>query len=207
MENTLVSMKNKKKRGINLKKEYAESWKYLWSSKKYIQIVFYVFVVFAIIGFFVPVPELIADKILTFLKEIIEQTKDLGFFGLFKFIFLNNVKSSFFGIVLGIVFGIFSILIALANGFLLGFVASLSVRAENIFVLWRIFPHGVFELPALFISLGLGLRLGFFVFEDTSKRTFKQELLNSGKAFLLIVIPLLFIAGVIESLFLVSFSG
>ena len=31
--------------------------------------------------------------------------------------------------------------------------------------LFRLLPHGIFELPAIFISLGLGLRFGMFIFQ------------------------------------------
>jgi stage II sporulation protein M len=79
---------------------------------------------------------------------------------LISFIFLNNLQSSFFGMVFGIALGIFSMITSVLNGYLLGFVSSKAVYEGGILVLWRLFPHGIFELPALFLSTGLGLKLG-----------------------------------------------
>ena len=115
-----------------------------------------------------------------------------------EFIFLNNAQSSFMGIVLGVLLGIFPVIATIANGFILGFVASLSVDSEGFFVLWRIFPHGIFELPAIFISFGLGLKTGTFVFQKKKFESFKNYLYNSLKVFLFIIIPLLIIAAIIE---------
>ena len=77
--------------------------------------------------------------------------------------------------IFGIVLGIFSIITAIANGYLLGFVSLLVVKQAGISVLWKLFPHGIFELPALFISLGLGLRLGFWLFYEPIKFYWKNN--------------------------------
>jgi uncharacterized membrane protein SpoIIM required for sporulation len=53
-------------------------------------------------------------------------------------------------------------------------------------------------LPAIFISLGLGLKTGMFIFQKDKIKILKKYLYNSIKVFLLIVIPLLIIAGFIE---------
>jgi len=42
----------------------------------------------------------------------------------------------------------------------------LSVGIEGYGILWRLVPHGIFELPAVFISLGLGIKLGTFIFRE-----------------------------------------
>ena len=65
-------------------------------------------------------------------------------------------------------------------------------------VLWRIFPHGIFELPAVFISLGLGLKLGTFIFQRNKLKAFAEFFWNSLRVFLFIVLPLLIIAAIIE---------
>ncbi len=77
-----------------------------------------------------------------------------------NFIFLNNLQSSFFGLIFGVLFGIFPLIATVVNGYLLGFIASMSVEGEGFLILLRILPHGIFELPAIFISLALGLKLG-----------------------------------------------
>ena len=188
-----------KKRGkFNLRKEYKECWDYLKDSKRFIWIVVGIFSVFAMVGFFVPAPTWISEQIMKFIREILEQTEGLSQFQLIRFILFNNLKSSFFGMVLGILFGILPIMATILNGYILGFVAVLSVAEGGIWVLGSLLPHGIFEFPAIFISLGLGLRLGTFVFKKNERKFLKKNLLKSLKIFLLVIIPLLIIAGIIE---------
>jgi stage II sporulation protein M len=115
-----------------------------------------------------------------------------------EFIFFNNIQSSFIGMLFGIILGIFPVIAAVANGYLLGFVAETTAEEAGIFILWRIFPHGIFELPALFISLGLGLKIGTFIFKKNKLKTLAIYLLKSIKVFFYIVVPLLIIAALIE---------
>jgi len=91
------------------------------------------------------------------------------------------------------------------NGYLLGFVAMLSAKSQGIFILWRILPHGIFELPAIFISLGIGLRLGTYAFQK-KKVSFKNWIFSSLRVFILIVLPLLIVAAIIEGA-LIALSG
>ncbi|MBU0894133.1 MAG: stage II sporulation protein M [Nanoarchaeota archaeon] len=178
-----------------LGRPFFKSKEFIKSSRIFIYIIVGVFVFFALFGFFVPVPEAIGEKILDFLKQILDQTKDMSYLELTKFIFFNNLQSSFFGII----FGIFSIVLAILNGLLLGFVSSIGVNSEGFFILWRLFPHGIFELPAVFIALGLGLRLGLFVFSSKKRYFFKNNLFNSLRVFLFVILPLLGLAAFIES--------
>ncbi|HLD37912.1 MAG TPA: hypothetical protein VJA20_00550, partial [Candidatus Nanoarchaeia archaeon] len=93
-----------KKNKFSLKKEYQKSWDYLKSSKKFIWIVIGVFLASALIGFFIPAPEIISDKIFEFVKEILLETKGMSQNQLISFIFLNNIQSSFLGMVFGVFF-------------------------------------------------------------------------------------------------------
>ena len=89
-------------------------------------------------------------------------------------------------------------IVAVINGYLLGFVASIAVNSNGIGSLWRILPYGIFELPAVFISLGLGLKFGTFLRQKNKGKYFKDYFWNCIRIFILIVIPLLIIAGIIE---------
>ena len=186
------------KKSFNLKKEYKQSWQYVKDSKKFIYTIIGIFFLFTFIGFFIPAPQIIQEKIMDFIKELIGQTKNMSQFDLISFIISNNVKSTFFGIIFGAFFGIFSLVGAITNGYLLGFVSFLSVNDGGILTLWKIFPHGIFELPAVFISLGLGLKIGTFAFQKKKLYSFRNYLINSLKVFLLVIVPLLVIAGIIE---------
>lgn len=191
-------MKNKKRQKFSLKEEYKKSWDYLKSSKKFIWIVVWIFLAFVLIGFFMPTPELVSEKIAEFIKEILLKTEGMSQSQLISFIFLNNIQSSFFGMAFGIFFGIFPVIATITNGYLLGFVANLAIQDGGIFSLWRIFPHGIFELPAIFISFALGLKIGASLFSRKEFRKFSKNFFSCLKVFVLIIIPLLIIAAIIE---------
>jgi stage II sporulation protein M len=186
------------KKSFDLISEYKKSLKYIRESKKFIYAVIWVFFFFALAGFFIPAPQILQDKIMDFIKQILSQTKGMSQFELIQFIIINNVKSTFFSIILGMFFGFFPLIGALANGYLLGFVSLLSINEGGILTLWKIFPHGIFELPAVFIALGMGMRLGTFAFHKKKADLFKNYLINSLRVFLLVIVPLLVIAGIIE---------
>jgi len=150
----------KKKQKNFLKENYSLSWNYLKESKNFIYIIVGVFFLFTLVGFFVPAPESIVEQILKFIQELLEKTQGMSQLELTNFIFLNNLQSSFFGLIFGVLFGIFPLIATVVNGYLLGFIASMSVEGEGFLILLRILPHGIFELPAIFISLALGLKLG-----------------------------------------------
>jgi len=199
-------MKKKKNRNEFLRRTYKESWEYIKESKNFIYSIITIFLLFTVLGFLLPVPAEIESRILEFVEQLLKQTEGMTQGELIKFIFWNNIQSSLTGMLFGVVLGVFPVMSALANGYLLGFVASVAAEGSGIFVLWRLFPHGIFELPALFISLGLGLRIGTFIFEKDKIKTLKIYLIKSIKVFFFVIIPLLVIAAVIEGS-LISLMG
>ena len=190
----------KKKKTNSIKEQYKQCFNYIKECKKFIFAMIAIFFIFSLIGFFIPTSPQIEEAITTFIKELIEKTKDLSQTELISFIFTNNIQSSFFGMIFGIVFGIFPIITSILNGYILGYIASIATETEGILSLWRIFPHGIFELPAIFISLGLGLKLSTFIFQKQKIKSLKIYLTNSIKTFILIIIPLLIIAAIIEGI-------
>lgn len=205
-------MKNKKRvdkisekvKDFNIKKQYQDSWNFVKESKKFIYYVIALFFIFGLIGFFISPPLAIENQIMDFLKNLIEETKGLGCFGMIKFIFFNNLQSSFMALILGVFLGIFPLMATISNGYLLGFVSSMSVGEAGIGSLWRILPHGIFELPAVFLSLGLGLKLGSFIFYKEKGKKFNEFFKKSLRVFVFIVLPLLIVAGIIEGLLICS---
>ncbi len=167
---------------------YNNSFEYLNKSKKFIYLSVFFFVVFVFLGFLIPVPSAFETKILDYITELLLKTKGMSYFELIRFIFLNNSEVSFLGIFLGIFIGIFPLTALVFNGYILGFIASKFAQAGSILVLWKLIPHGIFELPAVFISMGLGLRLGIpFIY-----RYFKYYLNNKNILAVIFGIFLLF---------------
>lgn len=185
-------------RGFNLKKEYIKSFNYLKESKKFIFWIIAIFLFLGILGFFIPPSEEISKAIMEQLKEIVEKTQGMNAFELILFIFFNNMKTSFSGMVFGFLFGIIPLIVTLVNGYILGFVSAMSVDLDGFSSLLSLLPHGIFELPAVFISLGLGLKFGSFIFQKNALKSFNDFFWNSIRVFILIVLPLLIIAAIIE---------
>ena len=200
----MAKRKIKKKKGF-FKENWNSSLKYLKACKKFIFAAALIFIFFVLAGYFIPVPDFISQKILELVNELLKQTEGMSWSQLTTFIFFNNLKSSFFGMFLGIILGIFSFLTLATNGYILGFVSTRVVSSEGFTILWKLLPHGIFELPALLISMGLGMKMGTFVFKKKKKKSLKDFFVNSIKVFLFIVIPLLFIAALIEGAFIFLF--
>jgi stage II sporulation protein M len=189
------------------RKNYEQSLDYIKKSRNFIYVILILFFLFFLIGYFIPVPESLTNLILEFIEELLRKTEGMSQRELMSFIFFNNLQSSFFGMIFGVVLGIFSVVTTIVNGFLLGFVSSKTAQSEGILILWRLFPHGIFELPALIISMGMGLKLGTFIFQKKKTESFKRYLLDSLRVFLFIVLPLLFVAAIIEVILIFLFKG
>ena len=177
---------------------YRSLGSYLRESAPAIFFIFGLFVVAGLFGFFY------ADH-LTFLndvlRELIEKTRGLSALELIAFIFANNLQSSLSGLVFGVVLGIFPCITAVINGVVLGYVLAQAWAISGASDFWRIVPHGIFELPAVFISLGLGVRLGTAWFVPRGKwEEFIRRAKYSALVFFGVVVPLLIIAAVIEGL-------
>ncbi len=192
-----MKQETKNKKTNFIADNYKKSFDYLKESRKYIYAILILFFIFVLMGFFVPAPPGVYEKILEFIKDILEKTQGMDALELISFIFFNNLKVSILSIVLGILFGVIPIAFSITNGYLLGFVASITVQEEGIFVLLRLLPHGIFELPAVFISLALGLRLGLYFFME-QKEKLSNNLLNTLRVFVFVILPLLVIAAIIE---------
>ena len=168
-----------KKNKLNLREEYQKSWDYIRESRNFIYLIIGVFFLFVLAGYFLPVSTEIENLIMEFIKNLLEQTKNMSYSELSSFIFLNNLESSFFGLIFGFFLGIFPVLVAVFNGYILGFVVEKGVEGGGIFVLWRLLPHGIFELTAVFISLGMGVKFGTFLFQKKKVESFRKYLWNS----------------------------
>ncbi|EQD79636.1 membrane protein containing DUF95, transmembrane, partial [mine drainage metagenome] len=77
------------------------------------------------------------------------------------FIIQNNIRVAALACVLGLLLGLPTVALLLANGFQLGVLASASHGAGLDLQFWAlIVPHGVIELTVICTAAGAGLRLG-----------------------------------------------
>lgn len=116
------------------------------------------------------------------------------------FIFFNNAIKGFLNILLGPILGLYPLAFIVLNGFILGLAFSAASSSGDLFLaLISILPHGVFEVPAIIICNAMGFRLAYTAFKSifgrgSVLRVMKRDL----KIFILIVLPILFIAAIIE---------
>jgi stage II sporulation protein M len=193
-------MKNKKEKKLSLKTQWREAVSYLKESKHFIVISIILFIFGAIIGAIFQ--EELTPLINEVLKDLLRKTAGLNTFEMVFFILQNNLQSAFVSILIGLFLGIFPIVSDLTNGVILGYVLARASEVAGISSWWRLLPHGIFELPAIFISFSLGIRLGFSAFINKKYRVqeFKRRFYNSINVFLMVIIPLLIIAAIIEGI-------
>ena len=117
-------------------------------------------------------------------------------------IFLNNAFVSLLFLVLGLVFGILPIMFIAFNGYIVGVISHLVAQEKGMpFIFLALLPHGIVELPMVFLSAGIGLRLGHQVFFALIGRPteIKKEFKEGLRFYFHWIVPLLFLAAVVEA--------
>ncbi|MGB2623097.1 MAG: stage II sporulation protein M [Candidatus Acidiferrum sp.] len=119
-------------------------------------------------------------------------------------IMTNNLSVAFSTFALGITAGLGTIWMMVVNGLLIGVIGAATWKAGMALQLWSfVAPHGVLELPAIFIAGGAGLEIARgLLFPGLLPR--RQSLAAAGgrgARLLLGTIPLLVVAGIIEGFF------
>jgi uncharacterized membrane protein SpoIIM required for sporulation len=117
-------------------------------------------------------------------------------------IMTNNMSVGFMTFALGITAGLGTIYMMAYNGLLIGVIGMACFLSGMSVQLWSfVAPHGVLELPAIFIAGGAGLRIAQgLLFPGVLPR--RDSLAKAGVEavqLLLGTIPILIIAGVIEA--------
>ena len=137
------------------------------------------------------------EGILAGFARSVQHLIDKNAFALIGLIFLRNSIAALISIVLGIFCALIPIASAIFNGALIGVVLSKIKEVNKLSALFLLMPHGIFELPAIFISWGLGIWLGIYMFRK-NEDTIKERRKKAFRIYGLIVLPLLLIAAIIE---------
>lgn len=117
-------------------------------------------------------------------------------------LFANNLRAMVLGVLYGFIPFLYLPALALGvNAAILGMLASL-IDGQWLLLAAGILPHGIFELPALFLSLAAGLclckNINVYI-RKNEKGVMKPLLLNILRVVALLVLPLLVIAAVMET--------
>jgi stage II sporulation protein M len=98
------------------------------------------------------------------LKDQVGTLKEMSSLGFMLGIFENNVIKCFLALILGIAVGLAPLAFTIANGFVVGVaVGYVTGQSGLLYVLVGMVPHGVIEMPMVFLSGAIGLKLGWDV--------------------------------------------
>lgn len=119
-----------------------------------------------------------------------------------SFIMTNNLTVSFTAFAMGITAGLGTIYMMATNGLMIGVISAACWQAGmGLDLAAFVIPHGVLELPAIFIAGGGGLLIarGLLFPGSLPRRDALVVYGGEGIRLALGIIPLLFVAGIIEA--------
>ena len=192
-----------------IKENYIKAWEFLKENlSKTILVCTVIFIVCAIYGIMFGInyseeTKNILSEFLNANEDLFSEEGTLSAWGLIK----NNTTACAMSIVFGIFPFIFLTVLSLAlNGFMIGIVlgfgkATTGASIIKTFVL-GILPHGIFELPALILSMSMGIYLCLtLTMKIFGRGKLKISELIKGyiRIFISVIMPMILLAGVIES--------
>ncbi|HID26456.1 MAG TPA: stage II sporulation protein M [Methanosarcinales archaeon] len=176
---------------------------YLHSIKYHILFISLWFIAFTIIGYWYSSENpSSAIKSLESMKGLFEWIKSLNPLFIMLLIFFNNAFKSFLALVLGIGFGIAPIAFVVLNGSVLGIMIQITKQTKGVlFVITALAPHGIIEIPMILLSASIGVKLGseFINAIQGKNSNIKQEFKKGISFYIHWILPLLFIAAIIET--------
>lgn len=119
-------------------------------------------------------------------------------------IMTNNLSVCFSAFAMGITGGLGTIWMMAFNGLLIGVIGAATWKAGMAVQLWSfVAPHGVLELPAIFIAGGAGLEIarGLFFPGMLPRKVSLAQAGSRASRLLLGTIPMLVVAGLLEGFF------
>ena len=121
-----------------------------------------------------------------------------------SYVMVNNIRVTVLAFGLGLTLGLGTIYVLATNGFLLGSLAAIFTVQGNTLLFWSlILPHGIWELAAIFVSGGAGLKLGYALIRPGLYRR-QDALLAAARnvtGLIAFIIILLINAAIIEGFF------
>jgi stage II sporulation protein M len=167
----------------------------------YILILTSIFIAAFIVGIFAPPSA--RQQVNEAFQVFVDQYRDRSGGSLFFFILLHNVMASLLLVGSGLLFGIIPTLAICTNGFILGVVFRQGAETFGYAkAALKVFPHGVFEIPALILSASYGLWLGMTALrrirgKESTLLRFHIE--HAFRRYFAVVFPLLIVAAAIET--------
>ncbi len=144
----------------------------------------------------------IAFQLRELLQQFVGMFHGMSRLQLFIAIFLNNSVKTLLAILLGPLLGIVPVVFLLINGAILGAVIPMAVASMGLWSsVMTVIPHGIFELPAIFLGTSVGIQLGLHPFLRLAGKTdssLLSEFPKGMRLYVRIIVPLLLLAALIE---------
>jgi stage II sporulation protein M len=181
--------------------------KYVHSIRLFIGVVVLLFLVSMALGYVIPLlaPQLSGTLIAGLdekAKALASQPPLIMMLGIFS----NNAMGSIMALVFGLAAGIFPLFFMISNGMVIGIlleliIAKMGVVGGTTFFLAGVLPHGIFELPAVFISAAIGLKLGYEALRSLvlKKDVVTPEIVRGLTIYVFWILPILFLAAMVET--------
>ena len=181
----------------NIKKQYSRAFLDLRDAGNALLVAVIIFLAGILLGLTNPSW---GDDLISAMKGMARHISGKGTFLIIVAIFFRNSLSAAISVISGPLIGIIPVLGAVTNGLLLGAVLAHFSVQERINALVLLVPHGLFELPAISAAWGLGIWQGIWYFEKDREETFHERRKKAYRIFLIVILPLLGIAAIIEGI-------
>jgi stage II sporulation protein M len=121
---------------------------------------------------------------------------------LFEFIAANNTLKSLLFMFGGLFGGVLPLFFVIFNGFTVGWVAfDLGTTQGLGYVVAGLTPHGILEIPAILLSMSMGMSLGYTMLNSfRGQGSVVKEVKTAFGFFITRIFPLLILAAVVEVL-------
>lgn len=173
---------------------------YVYSLRLYIYVVVAVMIISAGAG--IGIAFAFPDQVLSTLKMMAEQDSFAGADNVFT-LFLHNVQSGLISLVLGLLFMVPAILFTALEWLLIGVIIGYGLfKMGLVMTVIALVPHGILEIPAAVIMTAIGLRLGHCGLLALRRKqwvTLQKELVEGVCILIVWLLPMLFVAAVIET--------
>jgi len=181
----------------NIKKQYSRAFLDLRDAGNALLVAVIIFLAGILLGLTNPSW---GDDLISAMKGMARHISGKGTFLIIVAIFFRNSLSAAISVISGPLIGIIPVLGAVTNGLLLGAVLAHFSVQERIDAVVLLVPHGLFELPAISAAWGLGIWQGIWYFEKDREETFHERRKKAYRIFLIVILPLLGIAAIIEGI-------
>jgi len=143
-----------------------KTWQVLIGNRGYMGLSFVLFALGMLLGV------MYTEQFQQLIQTALEQLKDLAEQVKAKddpkytswFIFWNNFRAALIMLLVGSLFGVWTMMMLVVNGLIVGAVIAMTSGQMTVsvfdMVVFGLLPHGIFELPAIFIASAFGIKLG-----------------------------------------------